>query len=85
MPAWRLRTTNLVFKVTLTNKLLKSSSKNQLKFKNLTHQCSRLFEGNVTELTLQEGSSFELSGSDASFGVFGLFMSRLLSYERHSL
>ena len=39
----------------------------------------------MTELTLQEGWSFELSGSDASFGFFGLFMSHLLSYERHSL
>ena len=74
LPAWRFRTRNLVFKVTLSiesdsNKLLKSSSKNQLKFKNLTHQCSPLFECNVTELTL-EGWSFELSRSDASFGFF---------------
>ena len=51
----------------------------------MTHQCSPLFECHVTLLTLQEGWSFELSGSDASFGLFGLFMSRLLSYERHSL
>ena len=74
LPAWRFRTTNLVFKVTLSmesdsNTLLKSSSKNQLKLKNLTHQCSPLFECNVTELTLK-GWSFKLSASDASFGFF---------------
>ena len=61
-------------KVTLSiesdsNKLLKSILKNQLKFKKLTHQCSPLFECNVTELTLK-GWSLKLSVSDASFCFF---------------
>ena len=63
------RVQNQASKVTLqsdSNNLLKSSLKNQLKFKNLTHQCSPLFVCNVTELTL-EGWSFELSENDASF------------------
>ena len=68
------RTQNQASKVTLlkyyqsdSNNLIKSSSKNQLKFKNLTHQCSPLFVCNVTELTLEEWS-FELSENDANFG-----------------